>query len=129
MARYVGLMKFNLTPNLVEVKTISPEKVSDCVLVKSNFEQLLIIRIDRDFQFQGKLFERSELKGVAGKFLKGRFKGDASNAYQFYRTKENQGPRVIAGFFVLGSQPLPRYQATVSAIVCSTGRNFSWRSR
>jgi hypothetical protein len=67
---------------LVEVKTISPEKASDRVLVKSqgNFEQLLIVRIDRDFQFQGKLFERSELKGVAGKFLRGRLKDDASNA-------------------------------------------------
>ena len=67
---------------LVEVKTISPEKASDRVLVKSqgNFEQLLIVRIDRHFQFQGKLFDRSELKGVAGKFLKGRLKDDASNA-------------------------------------------------
>lgn len=67
---------------LVEVKAISPEKASDRVLVKSqgNFEQLLIVRIDRDFQFQGKLFDRSELKGVAGKFLKGRLKDDASNA-------------------------------------------------
>lgn len=59
---------------LVEVKTISPEKGCDRVLVKSqgNFEQLLIIRIDRDFQFQGKLLDRSELQGGAGKFLKGR---------------------------------------------------------
>jgi hypothetical protein len=67
---------------LVEVKTISPEKSSDHVLVKSqgNFEQLLIVRIDEDFQFQGKLFERSELKGNAGKYLKGRLKDDASNA-------------------------------------------------
>lgn len=67
---------------LVEVKTISPEKASDHVLVKSqgNFEQLLIVRIDRDFQFQGKLFDRGELKGNAGKFLKGRLKDDASNA-------------------------------------------------
>jgi len=66
---------------LVEVKTISPEKANDRVLVKSqgNFEQLLIVRIDRDFQFQGKLFDRRELKGVAGKFLKGRLKDDASN--------------------------------------------------
>jgi len=65
---------------LVEVKTISPEKASDRVIVKSqgNFEQLLIVRIDRDFQFQGKLFDRSELKGVAGKFLKGRLKDDAT---------------------------------------------------
>lgn len=60
---------------LVEVKTISPEKSSYRVIVKSkgDFEQLLIVRIDRDFQFQGKLFNRSELAG-AGRFLKGRLK-------------------------------------------------------
>lgn len=63
---------------LVEVKTISPEKSSDRVVVKSkgNFEQLLIVRIDQDFQFQGKLFDRSALKGSAGKFLRGRLKDD-----------------------------------------------------
>jgi len=66
---------------LVEVKTISPEKGSDDVFVKSqgNFEQLLIVRINRDFRFQGKLFDRSELKGGAGKFLRGRLEDDASN--------------------------------------------------
>lgn len=64
---------------LVEVKTISPEKASDRVLVKSqgDFEKLLIIRIDRDFRFQGKLFDRSELQG-AGKFLKGRLGDDVA---------------------------------------------------
>ena len=58
---------------LVEVKTISPEKSNDRVIVKSqgDFEQLLIVRIDQDFQFQGKLFDRSELKGAASKFLRG----------------------------------------------------------
>ena len=67
---------------LVEVKTISPERASDRVLVKSqgNFEQLLIVRIDRDFQFVGKLFDRRELKGVASKFLRGRLKDDTGNA-------------------------------------------------
>ncbi len=62
----------------VEVKTISPEKTNDQVLVKSqgNFEQLLIVRIDRDFQFKGKLFDRSELKQSTGKFLKGRLQDD-----------------------------------------------------
>lgn len=67
---------------LVEVKTISPEKASDQVLVKSqgNFEQLLIVRIDRGFQFQSKLLDRSELKRVSGKFLKAQLKDDASNA-------------------------------------------------
>lgn len=61
---------------LVEVKTISPEKASDRVMVKSqgDFEQLLIVRIDQDFQFRGKLFDRSELKGGAGRYLKGRLK-------------------------------------------------------
>jgi len=67
---------------LVEVKTISPEKNSDCVLIKrkGNFEQVLIVRINRNFQFQGKLFDRSELKESAGKFLRGRLKDDPSNS-------------------------------------------------
>jgi hypothetical protein len=58
----------------VEVKTISPEKASDRVLVKrqGDFEQLLIVRIDQDFQFQGKLIDRSKLSGGTGKYLKGR---------------------------------------------------------
>ena len=62
---------------LVEVKTISPERAGDRVLVKrqGDFEQLLIVRIDQNFQFQGKLFERSELKGSSGKYLKGQLKG------------------------------------------------------
>lgn len=60
---------------LVEVKTISPEKASDRVMVKSqgDFEQLLIVRIDRDFRFSSKLLERSALNGSTGKFLSGRF--------------------------------------------------------
>lgn len=60
----------------VEVKTISPEKTSDRVHVKSqgDFEQLLIVRITRDFKFQAKLFERGELKGFTGKFLRGRLR-------------------------------------------------------
>jgi hypothetical protein len=67
---------------LVEVKTISPEKASDRVLVKSqgDFEQLLIVRIDRDFQFQSKLFDRSELNGADGKFLSGRLRDNVGKA-------------------------------------------------
>ena len=63
---------------LVEVKTISPEKASDRVMVKKqgNFEQLLIIHIDSNFEFQGKLIDRSELKGVDCKFLRARFIND-----------------------------------------------------
>ena len=71
-----------ISDKLVEVKTISPEKTSDRVLVKSqgDFEQLLIVRINQDFEFQGKLFNRSELSGVAGKFLRGRLKDGGGNA-------------------------------------------------
>jgi hypothetical protein len=67
---------------LVEVKTISPERESDRVFVKrqGDFEQLLIVRIDRDFQFQGKLFERTELKGSSGKYLRGQLKSNESLA-------------------------------------------------
>jgi len=59
---------------LVEVKTISPEKSSDVVFVKSqgDFEQLLIVRIDENFEFTGKLFEREELSGGEGKYLRAR---------------------------------------------------------
>lgn len=59
---------------LVEVKTISPEKSSDDVLVKraGNFEQLLIIRIDQNFEFKSKLIDRCELDSTNHKFLRGR---------------------------------------------------------
>lgn len=71
-----------ISGKLVEVKTISPEKTSDRVLVKSqgNFEQLLIVRIDTDFHFTGKLIDRSALKGATSKFLRGRMRGDTSVA-------------------------------------------------
>lgn len=59
---------------LVEVKTISPEKASDQVIVKSqgDFEKLLVVRIDENFEFTGKLFDRDELTGGGGKFLRAR---------------------------------------------------------
>jgi hypothetical protein len=59
---------------LVEVKTISPERNGDRVLVKSqgDFEQLLIIKINEDYQFTGKLIDRSELKGATSKYLRTR---------------------------------------------------------
>ncbi|WP_427914853.1 hypothetical protein ACPWT1_08060 [Ramlibacter sp. MMS24-I3-19] len=57
---------------LVEVKTISPEKGSDHVLVKrqGDFEQLLIVRIDKEFQFTAKLVDRSKLLSGGRKFLR-----------------------------------------------------------
>lgn len=61
---------------LVEVKTISPERDTDHVFVKrqGDFEQLLIVRIDKDFQFTGKLIERSKLRDSGGKHLKTRMR-------------------------------------------------------
>lgn len=65
-----------ISGKLVEVKTISPEKSGDLVLVKrqGNFEQLLIVRIDENFQFTGKLFDRNSLTDGGGKFLGARLK-------------------------------------------------------
>ncbi len=59
---------------LVEVKTISPEKGNDRVFVKrqGDFEQLLIVRIDEDFQFTGKLIDRRRLADGGGRFLRAR---------------------------------------------------------
>ena len=61
---------------LVEVKTISPEKSSDQVMVKSqgNFEQLLIVRIDENFEFTGKLINREDLSEGEGRFIKARLR-------------------------------------------------------
>jgi hypothetical protein len=59
---------------LVEIKTISPEKASDQVVVKSQgaFKQLLIVRIDENFEFTSKLINRDELAGRGGRFLRAR---------------------------------------------------------
>lgn len=66
---------------LVEVKSISPEKASDRVVVKSqgDFEQLLVVRIDENFEFRGRLFSREELAGGEGRFLRSTMKDGAGN--------------------------------------------------
>lgn len=60
---------------LVEVKTISPEKSSDRVIVKrgGDFQKLLIVKIDSEFGFQAKLFDRSELREGTGPHYRARF--------------------------------------------------------
>jgi hypothetical protein len=60
---------------LVEVKTISPEKKSGRVRVKSAgaFEQLLIVKIGPEFSFQAKLLERDELRGAGAAHHRARF--------------------------------------------------------
>ncbi|MBE2244191.1 MAG: hypothetical protein IAE86_15655, partial [Burkholderiaceae bacterium] len=53
------------------------EKASDQAIVKSqgDFEKLLVVRIDENFEFTGKLFDRDELKGGGGRFLRARLLG------------------------------------------------------
>lgn len=46
---------------------------------QGDFEQLLIVRIDDEFNFKAKLFDRQELSGGSGRFLKGRLKPEAGN--------------------------------------------------
>lgn len=64
----------SIAGKLVEVKTVSPEKGNDHVLVKrqGDFEQLLIVRIDKDFRFTGKLIDRSTLVSGGRRFLRTR---------------------------------------------------------
>lgn len=55
--------------DLVEVKTISPEKAAHRVQVKraGNFSKLLIVKIDASFEFESRMIDRSELKKGTGK--------------------------------------------------------------
>lgn len=47
----------------IEIKTISPEKAGGLVQVKraGNFNKLLIIKITKDFDFEGRFIERKKL--------------------------------------------------------------------
>lgn len=56
----------------VEVKTISPEKGSTTAFVKraGNFNKLLIVRINEDFEFQAKIIDRKMIKKGTGKGAK-----------------------------------------------------------
>ena len=47
---------------------------------QGDFERLLVVRIDQDFQFRDKLSDRGALRGIAGKYLKGRFEDDDRSA-------------------------------------------------
>lgn len=60
---------------LVEVKTISPEKSSNKVQIKrsGDFEQLLIVKINQEFEFQGKLINRTKLREGIGTHYKAKF--------------------------------------------------------
>ena len=58
--------------HFVEVKTITPFKSNDTITLnlKRNFSKVLIVKIDSDFEVQGKLLDRKALPKVKGTSLK-----------------------------------------------------------
>jgi hypothetical protein len=52
----------------IEIKTISPEKAGEVVQVKrsGNFNKLLVIKISKDFDFEGRLIARKSLSNSNG---------------------------------------------------------------
>lgn len=57
--------------DFVEVKTITPFKSRDTITLnlKRNFSKVLIVKIDADFEVQGKLIDRKSLPKVKGEKL------------------------------------------------------------
>ncbi len=55
--------------DFIEIKTISPEKNKEQVRVKraGNFNKLLIVKISKDFTFEGQLIARKDLSKGEGK--------------------------------------------------------------
>ena len=55
----------------VEVKTITPEKKSEKVVVKrsGNFSKLLIVKIDEGFKFESRMIDRKNMSKGSGKLV------------------------------------------------------------
>lgn len=58
--------------DFVEIKTISPFKSGNDVLVKraGNFSKLLIVKISKDFEFKAKMLDRKSFRKGSGKHIK-----------------------------------------------------------
>lgn len=58
--------------DVVEVKTISPEKSVSKVAVKraGNFNKLVVVRIDSDWSFEARMVDRKELGKGSGKLAR-----------------------------------------------------------
>ena len=58
--------------DFVEIKTISPEKDGGQVQVKrsGNFNRLLVIKINEEFEFEGRLIERKRLSKGEGTYAR-----------------------------------------------------------
>jgi len=63
--------------DFVEIKTISPHKTSDTVMVKraGNFNRLLIVKISESFKFEAKMIDRKSLRKGDGKYAKATWGG------------------------------------------------------
>jgi hypothetical protein len=58
--------------DFIEVKTISPEKTADRVLVKraGNFSKLLVVKISENFKFEARMVDRRTLGKGKGKLAR-----------------------------------------------------------
>jgi hypothetical protein len=61
----------------VEVKTITPFKTKDVVVVDTagNFNRLLVVKINGDFQVSGRMIDRKALPKRHGRYLRVRWSG------------------------------------------------------
>jgi len=61
--------------DFVEIKTITPLKSSNTVLVKrsGNFSKLLVVKISEDFKFKAKMLDRKSLRKGSGKHIKAKW--------------------------------------------------------
>ena len=57
--------------DFIEVKTITPEKGNEKVSVKrtGNFNKLVIVKIDKNYNFESKIIDRKNIEKGAGKFM------------------------------------------------------------
>lgn len=55
--------------DFIEVKTITPEKKSEKVMVKrkGNFNKLLVVKISENFEFEARMLERKNISKGSGK--------------------------------------------------------------
>ena len=55
--------------DFIEVKTITPEKKSDKVVVKrkGNFNKLLVVKISEEFEFEARMLDRKNMSKGSGK--------------------------------------------------------------
>lgn len=58
--------------DFVEIKTISPLKGKDIVTVKraGNFNRLLVVKIDEDYEVSGRMVDRADIEKGSGKLMR-----------------------------------------------------------